>query len=109
MKETEQLIKELWSLWESMAECGELHIGPKFSKEYADLKLRVEQNLNIHSVMLSGWQACPKCHGQGIVSKPPYLAGDINHWSDSQGQHECNVCKGKMIINIATSFPPDSY
>jgi len=76
-----------------------------------------EQNLNEAetpalkqgAVMLSGWQACPKCSGQGTVSKPPYLAGDINQWSDSVGQHECNVCKGEMIINIATGLPPDSH
>lgn len=41
--DTKQLIKELWSLWDSMAECGELHIGPKFSKQYEELKKRVDK------------------------------------------------------------------
>ena len=58
MKETEQLIKELWSLWESMAECGELHIGPKFSKEYALLKARVEQKLNKHNIVRTASAPC---------------------------------------------------
>ena len=35
------LIQELWGLWESMAECGELSIGPKFSKNYNSLKNKV--------------------------------------------------------------------
>lgn len=59
--------------------------------------------------MLSGWHVCPKCLGQGTVSKPPYLAGDINHWSDSVGQHQCNLCNGKMIISIATGLPPANH
>jgi hypothetical protein len=39
----EQLVKDLWQLWESMAECGELHIGPKFSAQYKELKKRVNE------------------------------------------------------------------
>lgn len=54
----------------------------------------------------AGWQLCPKCSGQGTVSKPPRLAGDISRWSDSVGQHKCNLCGGKMIISIATGLPP---
>jgi hypothetical protein len=60
-------------------------------------------------VMLSGWQVCPKCLGQGSVSKPPYLAGDINQWSGSQMQYQCNLCNGKMIISITTGLPPDNH
>jgi hypothetical protein len=46
----------------------------------------------------SEWQKCPKCDGQGIVSKPPWIAGDVYEWSDTVGQHQCNVCNGLMII-----------
>ncbi len=48
----------------------------------------------------SEWQKCPKCDGQGIVSKPPWIAGDVFYgsWSDTIGQHQCNVCNGLMII-----------
>ena len=56
----------------------------------------------------SGWQICPKCTGQGLVSKPTYLAGDINSWASSQISHTCNLCKGKMIINIDTGLPPSN-
>lgn len=73
-------------------------------------KLTDETTNNIKAnAMFSGWQVCPKCSGQGTVSKPPYLAGDINHWSCSQGQYECNVCNSKKIINIVTGLPPDSF
>jgi len=44
-------------------------------------------------------ELCPKCNGQGIVSKPPYLAGDINEWSSSESQFTCNLCNGKMVID----------
>ena len=37
------MIKEIWELWESMAECGELHIGPQFSANYKRLKAQVKQ------------------------------------------------------------------
>lgn len=60
---------------------------------------------NIKKV-ISVWQICPKCSGQGKVSKPPYLSGDINHWSSSQPNYECNLCDGKMIINVLTGKPP---
>jgi len=40
-----ELIKELFSLWESMAECGQLTIGPKFSAQYKRLKIDVEEAL----------------------------------------------------------------
>ena len=44
------------------------------------------------------WQLCPKCLGQGTVSKPPYLAGDIFHWSSNQTSFQCDVCNGSKII-----------
>lgn len=44
------------------------------------------------------WQKCPKCDGQGIVSKPPYIAGNQNTWTSSEISYTCNVCNGKMII-----------
>lgn len=44
------------------------------------------------------WQKCPKCDGQGIVSKPPWIAGDVYEWSSTAAQHQCNVCNGAMII-----------
>jgi len=37
LDQAKSLVNEIWSLWESMAECGELSIGPKFSKEYKEL------------------------------------------------------------------------
>lgn len=37
------MIKEIWELWESMAESGELHIGPQFSANYKRLKAQIRQ------------------------------------------------------------------
>lgn len=57
----------------------------------------------------SDWQICPKCSGQGIVSKPTDIAGDINYWSGSQfSNYKCNLCNGKMIISKQTGFPPET-
>lgn len=37
-----ELIKELWSLWENLAESGEISIGPSFSDKYEGLKSKIE-------------------------------------------------------------------
>ena len=44
------------------------------------------------------YQKCPKCDGQGSVSKPPNIAGDVLEWASSKTSYTCNVCKGNMII-----------
>lgn len=45
------------------------------------------------------YQLCPKCNGQGTVSKPPWVDGDVNEWSSgTAGGHFCNVCNGAKII-----------
>lgn len=44
------------------------------------------------------WQKCPKCDGQGIVSRPPWIAGDVYEWAATSVSHQCNVCNGQMII-----------
>lgn len=44
------------------------------------------------------YQICPKCNGQGMVSKPPYIAGDVYEWSSSDASFACNVCNGAKII-----------
>lgn len=41
---------------------------------------------------------CPKCDGQGIVSKPPWIAGDVHQWSSAEVTYQCDVCQGAKII-----------
>lgn len=46
-------------------------------------------------------QLCPKCKGQGIVSRPPWLPGDQNTWVSSDTKsHTCNLCNGTMTIEV---------
>jgi len=54
-----------------------------------------------------GFQLCPKCNGQGIVSKPQWIAGDVYQWIASEATYTCDVCKGKKIINKLTGLPPN--
>lgn len=44
------------------------------------------------------WQLCPKCDGQGSVSKPPYVPVDVDHWASSAVSFVCDVCNGAKII-----------
>lgn len=43
---------------------------------------------------------CPTCNGTGKVSRPPWLAGDVDCWSsDKAGElYECGSCEGKGIL-----------
>jgi len=57
------------------------------------------------------YQLCPKCNGQGTVSKPPWIDGDIFEWIDSSaGGYICNVCNGAKIIPTPNeNLTPDEY
>lgn len=52
------------------------------------------------------YQLCPKCHGQGWVSKPPCVAGDVMEWSSSATSFVCDVCNGAKIIKQAVESLP---
>jgi hypothetical protein len=42
---------------------------------------------------------CPVCDGSGLVSRPPYVAGDAPVWtSTSCGPWTCRACSGTGII-----------
>lgn len=58
----------------------------------------VEHDLRVSGKFADTWQKCPKCNGQGIVSKPPYVAGDVYEWSSTSAVHTCDVCNGAKII-----------
>lgn len=46
------------------------------------------------------YQLCPKCQGQGIVSRPSGIPVDVLSWVDS-GPYACDVCNGVKIITQA--------
>ena len=44
---------------------------------------------------------CPVCNGTGKVSRPPWIAGDVNEWaSNSIEFYPCYACRGKGYIKI---------
>jgi hypothetical protein len=43
---------------------------------------------------------CPKCNGQGFVSKPPWVAGDVDVWTSTACTHTCDVCWGMKILYV---------
>jgi DnaJ-class molecular chaperone len=48
------------------------------------------------------YQKCPICDGQGIVSKPPYVAGDQNTWVSDRTSYPCKTCNGTGLIVAPT-------
>ena len=51
------------------------------------------------------YQLCPKCNGQGIVSKPSWVAGDIDNWTSSAGSYPCDVCNGAKVLLVPDEQP----
>jgi len=42
---------------------------------------------------------CPVCGGQGKVSKPPWVPGDVYEWaSTSAALYPCHACSGTGIV-----------
>lgn len=46
------------------------------------------------------YQLCPKCGGQGAVSKPPYVPVDVHQWSSTQTSFVCDVCNGAKVLLV---------
>jgi hypothetical protein len=63
------------------------------------------QNSNVGVSDAIPYQLCPKCNGQGTVSKPPYITGDVHQWSSTSSQFQCDVCQGAKIIPMIKSQP----
>lgn len=44
-------------------------------------------------------ELCPMCGGQGTVSKPPYIDGDVHAWVDTvTGGYTCKMCRGRGYV-----------
>lgn len=52
---------------------------------------------------IKGFQLCPKCNGQGTVSKPPHIAGDVHEWTSDSCIFVCDVCNGEKILPLPTN------
>lgn len=47
------------------------------------------------------YQLCPKCQGQGVVSRPPWIPADVMQWSSSSsGPYTCDVCGGAKVFLV---------
>ena len=56
------------------------------------------EEINTNKQVINFWQLCPKCIGQGVTSRPPYIAADVTHWSSTSAVHVCDVCNGAKIL-----------
>lgn len=46
------------------------------------------------------YQLCPKCQGQGSVSKPPWVSGDVYQWTSTATAFICDVCHGAKVLLV---------
>lgn len=94
-------IDELWNKYGlviTKSSIGKIGIDKNnFTKAIAEI---ISQPLEAVVSQENGgqWQTCPKCNGQGCVSRPPWIPGDIVEWAGTTATYPCNVCNGKMII-----------
>lgn len=51
-------------------------------------------------------QLCPKCNGQGTVSKPPWVAGDVHEWVSPSTSFVCNLCNGLKYLVLPVPDEP---
>lgn len=54
----------------------------------------------VEKILFVPHQICPKCNGQGIVSKPPWIAGDVNQWTSDLASYQCDLCGGVKVIQM---------
>lgn len=53
---------------------------------------------------------CPVCNGTGLVSRPPWIAGDQPTWTDtSAGPYLCNACAGTGVIRVEEESEYESF
>ena len=53
-------------------------------------------------------QCCPVCQGTGLVSRPPWVAGDQTTWtSSSTGPWPCKPCGGQGLIQVPIEPNPE--
>ena len=72
---------------------------PTFTTGERNTALPIEPiEFNINSFQ-SGWQLCPKCHGDGHLFRfnSPWIYSD---------NCVCDVCNGEKILNLKTGLPP---
>jgi hypothetical protein len=64
----------------------------------AEIDRPKSENAALKAKLMS--ELCPLCKGQGHVSKPRHIAGDVNEWTDSAASHQCWICGGSGILGL---------
>lgn len=79
-----------------------LHVPVSFNTDpdmlITELCNRFKEYRNQSDKAAIQYQLCPKCNGQGIVCKPPYVAGDVHEWTSNESVFTCDICNGSKII-----------
>ena len=90
----------------SVAECREKDFVLEDTKTYEtppaiNNAYSYDSGMGNSKTITAYYQTCPKCNGQGIVSVPPYVAGDVLTFTSSGTEtYTCPVCGGQGVLLV---------
>ena len=74
--------------------------GKRTGRWIAAFVLDPTKDHRVEEIKMPEYQKCPVCDGTGLVSRPPWIAGDVTEWVDSScGPYPCKTCNGVGILN----------
>jgi len=94
----EALVKRIWA--RAYLDTIEKHVD--LIKEVAELYKDSALEAQAKELQKDYYQLCPKCSGQGTVTKPPYVPGDVDGWITSQSAWTCDICNGDKTILVSS-------
>lgn len=89
--------KHNWKVWQEVEEGKDFRI--EIDAPFPEIAIPIEQTKSEQGETVFGeWQLCPKCNGQGLIEKPPYLAAEVTEWVSTGTVFTCDVCNGAKIL-----------
>ena len=84
-----------WTIWTATGK----YEFPDGDESWGSAKVLSDNGIMNDAIMNGGLQKCPVCDGTGLLSRPPYVAGDVEIFtSGSSGPWKCEKCDGNGML-----------